>query len=98
MLDMGNSAPVLIPHSLVSKIPILALQQYRIGGVTGGSEIDDCGVLGSIEIGPIVWQSPGACFSGSMGSSESLIGYDFLKNFNITFDYPDGKMLMTKRP
>ncbi|MBV9646890.1 MAG: retroviral-like aspartic protease family protein [Candidatus Eremiobacteraeota bacterium] len=97
ILDTGGAAPVLIPHTLSSRLSMLAVPKYAIGGVTGGYEVDACGVLSSIEIGRITWQNPGACYSGSVGTDESLIGFDFLKNFNMTFDYPDGKIVMTKR-
>jgi hypothetical protein len=28
---------------------------------------------------------------------EGIVGIDFIKHFNITFDYPDGKMIFFPR-
>jgi len=68
-----------------------------VGGVSGGAELDYCGTLDSIVIGPITYQATRACYSHSLRRDESIVGIHFMKNFNLTFDYPDAKLVLSKR-
>jgi hypothetical protein len=60
-----------------------------------GEEADTCGNLQSLELGPIVYRPVPACASPSFGHNDVLVGFNFIKHFNIVFDYPDGYVLMT---
>jgi hypothetical protein len=62
-----------------------------------GHEVDDCGQLESLELGPISYRPVPACKSDSFSHNDVLVGFDFFKNFNYVFDYPDGEILITPR-
>ena len=70
--------------------------EEAVAGI-GGVEYVMCGNLDRIEIGPIVYQSPGMCYSQTLDADGTLLGYDLLKNFNMTFDYVDAKIVLEKR-
>jgi hypothetical protein len=64
----------------------------------GGCEFDPCSTVGSIALGPIVYQSTYACESQSVGSDHILVGYDFLRNFDYVFDYREGILVLKPHP
>jgi hypothetical protein len=99
-LDSGDFMYVLFSPDLVSKYKLRFLvdpsslaSQLRIGGV-GGEETGRCGQLGSLDVGPINYQGPPACELPTLHGREILVGFDFLKNFDLVFDYPDGQMVL----
>lgn len=105
-LDSGVGGSVLVAGQFMSRLRVLiddtSLSSLGfIGGISGSYEIDRCGTLGSIDIGPIKYQNTRICFSESFGNDfghdASLIGLQFLSNFNMTFDYPDGKIILSPR-
>jgi predicted aspartyl protease len=102
-LDSGNPAWVLFSKSLQTRDrvrffvdPTALVQQLQIYGVNG-TEIDRCGKLQSLELGKITYAPVPACASDSMPRSEVLVGLEFIRAFNIVFDYPDGYLVMRKR-
>jgi hypothetical protein len=102
-LDSGNPLHVRFSRELVSRDHVSffsdpqslahTLEYYGVNGV----ETDTCGQLPSLEFGGITYRPVPACESGSFERSNVLVGLDFLRAFNIVFDYPDGELLMTPR-
>jgi predicted aspartyl protease len=102
LLDSGAAGDVLIAPEFQHKLKMLidptSLSSVEvIGGVSGGAEEDRCGMLDSIVIGPITYQATRACYSYSLARNDSIVGIHFLKAFNITFDYPDAKLVLSPR-
>jgi predicted aspartyl protease len=61
----------------------------------GGSEEQRCSTLSSMSLGPIVYQNTFACVSPSLTADNFvLVGYDFLKQFDFVFDYPEDLFIM----
>jgi predicted aspartyl protease len=81
---------MLVDNSLVG-----SLGSHPIIGGVGGYEMERCGHLDSLSIGPIVYQNPPACESASFSGREILIGFDYLRHFNYIFDYPHGQLVVT---
>jgi predicted aspartyl protease len=104
-LDSGNPINVLFSKDLIhsKRVALLAdpdqLGSTRYGGGIGNNyEIERCGLLTSLSLGPIEYKPVPACDSDAMGSgNEILVGLDFMKAFNYVFDYPDGIVLLMKR-
>jgi hypothetical protein len=105
LLDSGASGPnLLLSRTLIGKVSVIEertvetqlVSEQMYSGI-GGLEVERCGMMGNIQIGPITYGSTGACFSGSVSPGEAIIGYRFLQNFNMTFDYPDSKIVLEPR-
>lgn len=108
-LDSGSSGDVLVAGQLQNKLRVLvdpSMQGFfaslsATGGISGGYEIDRCGTVGTIDVGPVKYQNTRVCFSSrygeDFGRDASLLGFRFLTNFNMTFDYPDGKIILAPR-
>ena len=109
LLDSGAETSVLLSHTLVSKLkviikdqrfgdetPELATTQYAVG-VSGNIEALKCGQIESVNIGPINYSNTGVCFTNGLEPGGSLLGIHFIEKFNLTFDYPDGKIIMQPR-
>ncbi|MDP9106292.1 MAG: aspartyl protease family protein [Candidatus Eremiobacteraeota bacterium] len=104
-LDSGNPLHVLFSQSLVSRdrvsffsdpTSLLARFDTQFYGVNGNETVH-CGQLQSLELGPIVYRPVPACASPSMSHNDVLVGLDFIRAFNVVFDYPDGYLLMMPR-
>jgi predicted aspartyl protease len=102
-LDSGNPLHVLFSQSLLSRDrvtffsdPSSLASQLQYYGVNG-SEIARCGQLQSLELGPVVYRPVPACASPSQSHNEVLVGLDFIRAFNIVFDYPEGYLVMIPR-
>ena len=80
LLDTGNPGLVLFGPDLRKK------RHLNIYG---------CGNFDRLELGPIVYANQAACEWGFAGNY-ILLGYDFLKHFDVLFDYPHGRMLLTQ--
>lgn len=101
-LDSGDFYYVLFSPDLIKKQGLIMLvdpseigyfqSHVAIAGV-GGYELDGCGHLESLTLGPIVYQGPPACSSGSFGGRDTLLGFDFVRNFNYIFDYPESTIV-----
>lgn len=107
LLDSGDLAEATFSFELASKYGLNMLVDTSIQGITsgvrfasgvGGVEREECGRVDSISVGPIVYQNAPACKSRSMSGNDAIVGFDFIKNFNIIFDYPQAKMLLLPRP
>jgi hypothetical protein len=108
-IDTGNDFFVILPHEVEKKTVALANtvtvagqftfeQTVYFGGVDGvGAEPARCVRLNEINIGPYRYQKALSCFApnDAFGSDGGLIGFDFLRHFNWTFDYPHGKLVLT---
>ena len=99
-LDMGDEFQVLFPHDLPAKTGMKffvdnssAASHIEFSGVNG-TEVDECGDLDSLAVGPIVYGPFPGCTSFSMTGRDIIVGYDLLKNFDFVFAYPQGKMIM----
>jgi hypothetical protein len=103
LLDSGNPLNVLFSRDLITRdhltflIDPNQLGSTRYGGGVGGYEIEHCGRLGSLNLGPISYRPVPACDSAFESRNEILVGLDFMKNFNYVFSYPDGIVVMIPR-
>lgn len=106
LLDSGDLAEVTFSYELASKYGLRMLVDTSIQNITnairfssgvGGTEREECGRLDSISIGPVIYQNAPACRSRSMSGNDAIVGFDFIKNFNIIFDYPQAKMILLPR-
>jgi len=102
-LDSGNFYYVLFGKELITRYGLAMLvddsivgllQSHPVVGGVGGFEVERCGHVDSLSLGPIVYQQPPACESGSFSGREILVGYDFLRHFDYIFDYPHGHLIM----
>ena len=107
-LDTGDDYFVILPHEL-EKRTIALNDTLRIGGyefdktvffggVDGGAaEPAKCVRLNEVQVGPYRYQKAVSCFApnDAFGVDGGLIGFDFLRHFNWTFDYPHGRVVLT---
>lgn len=98
ILDSGNSANVAYSPDLRTKygLRMIATQTIGVSGV-GGAEMESCGHVNSISVGPIVYDDAPACESPSFGGRDILLGFDFFKNFNFVFNYPQAQLILIPR-
>lgn len=108
-LDTGNDFFVILPHELEKSHYALTNevqlksgqtleQRVTFGGVDGaGAERANCVRLNEIQIGPYRYQKALSCFApnDTFGLDGGLIGFDFLRHFNWTFDYPHNRVVLT---
>jgi hypothetical protein len=94
LLDSGNPDAVLYSPDLVKKQHLNILGEEAYAGGVGGYEIVRCGTLQNLAIGPIQYVGQGACESASFSGDDILVGFDFLKHFNIVFDYPQAQLIL----
>lgn len=107
MLDSGDPVEVLFSSDLIFKNgmkflvdsgPSSVLNSYRLIGGVGGYEAVRCGKLDSLQLGNVTYRPVPACESKFNGNSNRvLVGFDFLRGFNMTFDYPHAIILFTPR-
>lgn len=66
-------------------------------GVDGSVESTNCMRFDQISVGPYNYAKAPLCFvdSPSFGTDGGIIGFDFLKHFNWTFDYPANMVILT---
>jgi len=107
-LDTGDDFFVILPHELERNMIALAStiniggaeydRKAYFGGVDGSAaEPANCVRLNEINIGPYRYQKALSCFApnDAFGLDGGLIGFDFLRHFNWTFDYPHGRVVLT---
>lgn len=96
--DTGNSAWVMLSGELASSGKIVALTDvvHIFAGVDGLVRAK-CSHLALVEVGPYKYEKAETCFTVNdvFGRDGGLIGFDFLKHFNWTFDYPESKFVLT---
>jgi len=103
LLDSGNPINVLFSRDLINRDHLVffvdpnQIGSTRYSGGIGGTEIEHCGRLSSLRLGPIAYRPVPACDSPSFSRNEILVGLDFMKNFNYVFDYADGIIVMLPR-
>lgn len=110
IFDTGDDFLAMLSDDLQSSGRVVSLTdrlkigndsvEYRIGfyGVDGPSEVPaKCSRLGQLEVGPYRYQNVETCFASAkvFGRDGGLIGFDFLKHFNWTFDYVESKLVLT---
>jgi predicted aspartyl protease len=108
-LDTGADFFVILPHELEKKTVALVNEItlsngatfesfVTFGGVDGvGAERAKCVRLNEIQVGPYRYQKAMSCFApnDTFGTEGGLVGFDFLRHFNWTFDYPHNRVILT---
>lgn len=107
ILDSGNLlARVTFSNDMASKYGLRMLVDKSEQGITrsiqfasgvGGSSRMECGTLDSLSVGPIVYQTAPACKSWDFEDNWAIVGFDFIENFNLLFDYPEGRLVLIPR-
>ena len=105
--DSGDDFFVLLSEDMRTSNKVVALSQkiigdydYRIvfGGVDGSAEESaPCVRITRVDVGPYGYENVPICFASPkvFGKEGGLVGFDFLQHFNWTFDYPDGKFVLS---
>jgi len=97
-LDSGNPSDVLVSTDFVKKNRLdFMTKYYAVASGVGGSELQHCGKLSSLSLGPVRYPSPATCDSPSFAQNEILVGLDFMRAFNFVFDYSNGIVVMIPR-
>ncbi len=97
-LDSGNPSDILFSRDLIERNHLNFSVKYNaLASGVSGSELQGCGKLQSLSLGPVRYQAPAACSSPSFSRNEILVGLDFMHAFNYVFDYPDGIIVMIPR-
>ncbi|HZZ00414.1 MAG TPA: retropepsin-like aspartic protease [Candidatus Baltobacteraceae bacterium] len=105
MLDSGTPEHVLFSHELISRYGLRMavdnsgvgyLQSHLYFGGVAGTDFQpaECGHLDSLALGPIQYAGVNGCSTYDLSGRDVLVGFDFLKHFNIIFDYPHARMVM----
>jgi hypothetical protein len=81
MLDTGSPGLIFFGPDLISK--------YHFKVFNG------CANIQTLSLGPIVYGDQSACEYG-VGANYMLIGFDFLKHFDLVFDYPHGRIILMR--
>jgi hypothetical protein len=109
LLDTGNDYLLLLSYTLsksgkisgpVASIPFGAdsiTQRSAVGGTAQSRETAPCIRPFRIMIGPIPYENGLTCFADprTFGPDGGIIGFDFLRHFNWTFDYPHQRLILT---
>jgi hypothetical protein len=107
-LDSGNPLYVSFDRALVTKnrlrfmVAPHTFASHQIAEGIGGFTDVECGQLDKLQLGTIAYVRAPACMGYSIyGISPSerdvLVGFDFLKHFNILFAYPASTLLLQRR-
>jgi Aspartyl protease len=96
-IDTGNSSWIILSSAFITSGRIVALADHYRGFVGADGVIGArCSRLGLVEVGPYKYEKAETCFAGgSFGYDGGLVGFDFLKHFNWTFDYAESKLVLT---
>lgn len=81
MLDSGNPGAFFFSPDLIQRYHLLQ-------PMTG------CIQMRTLVFGPVTYEAEGACESGFLIGHGMLAGFDLIKHFDITFDYPASVMVM----
>ena len=92
--DSGDPDEVIFSPDLIFKYHLTFGTKAQ--GAIGGIGMIACGTLNKLTLGPIVYESVDACERKTdvMGGRNILVGLDFLRHFDITFDYPHGRLFL----
>lgn len=93
-LDSGDPDAVIFGPDLIFKHHVLLGTKFQ--GARAGIGSAACGTLDRLTIGPIVYTTVDACEwnNGAFNDRDILVGLDFLRHFNLTFDYPHGRLFL----
>jgi predicted aspartyl protease len=97
-IDTGDDFFVILPHALEGRHVAVIADRIFFGGVDGSAqEPANCVRLNEIQVGPYRYQNALSCFAPNdiFGKDGGLIGFDFLRHFNWTFDYPHNRLVLT---
>lgn len=105
ILDSGSPGHVLFSAELISQHGLkMAVDNSAVGYIqshlyfrgVGGTDFRpaECGHIDSLTLGPIVYGGANACSTYDLSGRNVLVGFDFLKHFNIIFDYPHARMVL----
>jgi predicted aspartyl protease len=97
--DTGNDFNVVLSENLTKTGRVVGLLFSTIffAGVDGiANEPASCYKLNEIVIGPFRYQNSLTCFGSErvFGSDGGLIGFDFLRHFDWTFDYSRSRLIL----
>ncbi|MBV8197383.1 MAG: retropepsin-like domain-containing protein, partial [Candidatus Eremiobacteraeota bacterium] len=101
VLDTGDPMAVIVSDDLYGpgKVTMRFEGYANLAGVSGASQDrSPCGHAPDIQLGTIDYGNVPICFSKNhdlFGADGGIIGFDFLKHFNLTFDYPHARMFLT---
>ncbi len=111
VIDTGDDFMMMLSDDLKTSHRLIALNDsisfgggltadYAMSfyGVDGPSNVPaSCSRLNEIAVGPYRYENVETCFASAkvFGADGGLIGFDFLRHFNWTFDYPESKLVLT---
>jgi hypothetical protein len=92
--DSGDPDTVLFGPDLIFKYHLA--MGTKVQGAAGGYGMFACGTLDKLTLGPIVYTAVDACERKTdvLSGRNILVGLDFLRHFNMTFDYPHGRLFL----
>jgi predicted aspartyl protease len=100
IFDTGNSFGVLLSERLRTTGKLIGTVTgyqplFGIDGRTNGQAA--CSRIERMQVGPYRYENAQACFGdpSQFDENDGLLGFDFLKHFNWTFDYPHGRLILT---
>lgn len=91
LVDTTGGDAIALPPALADRIEL-----NQAPGATTPANSARCGILTHFQIGIVSYDDQAACFAQAPGS-EALLGYEFLRQLNVTFDYPDAAIVMVPR-
>lgn len=105
ILDSGSPGHVLFSQELISQHGLrMAVDNSEVGYLqshlyfSGVAGVDfrpaECGHIDSLALGPIVYGGANACSTYDLSGRNVLVGFDFLKHFNMIFDYPHARLIL----
>jgi hypothetical protein len=92
--DSGDPDAVIFGPDLIFKYHLS--MGTKLQGSALGFGMIACGTLAKLTLGPIVYAGVDACERRTdvMSGRNILVGLDFLRHFNMTFDYPHGRLFL----
>jgi Aspartyl protease len=92
--DSGDPDEVIFGPDLIFKYHLA--MGTKAEGASASYGMIACGTLDKLTLGPIVYAGVDACERRTdvMSGRNILVGLDFLRHFNITFDYPHGRLFL----
>jgi predicted aspartyl protease len=100
-LDLGDASSITLTRSFVDRNPGIVPREFGATFIgVGGLEEASIGLLAEIDIGPFrFFGLQSDVLLGQKGFSaqnqlQGLVGYQVLRRFNVTFDYPQHRMYL----
>ena len=98
--DTGNDYNIVLSDFLTKTSRVVGFVEATMyfGGVDGiANEPASCLKVGEIAIGPFHYKNSLTCFGSErvFGHDGGLIGFDFLRHFDWTFDYSRSRLILT---